>query len=306
MNLRHIPTLLACVALLGALVASLAPQPATGARLAADGTCVVTLTVNGQAVDYPFATLYPSVPPPASCAAPTATAIPPTATHTHTPAPTATGTPAPAGWHAPGRHDGLNVHEHGRATPPGWTYGTNCGDPFSQTRESHTGYKGVYADSPGGAESYLITHILATEGARAHGDHDGMLFLRSPITGEVLCFTGVLDFGDPPPLRTADTGERPIILSVGDGGCETWYGFDLGRRLVDIGWTICGRYQNFAGDVLGGDGSFRTVDWIVPCDRLPATSSLRQHCRTEFGVSRLSFIENSVENDPQHIVRPIN
>ena len=217
----------------------------------------------------------------------TATSVPPTATVA---APTATVGTLTLGWHAPGAHDGLNVHEHGDA-PPQWVLDSGH-LPFTQTREAHTGYKGVYAVSPGGVESYFIAHILSSVKARGHGDHDYQLWLRDPETGAVTFVEGVTDFGSPPPLRTVDTGERPIILSVNDGGCETWYSRP-GSTLMDIGWTICGRYENFAGTLLGGVGTFRTIDWAIPCDRLAAGSPLLDNCRVEFGVNRLRFIVNS-------------
>ncbi len=273
--------LLAALTLAGVVYVT-AHQP--GGLLARDlaGACHQLLVQDGV-------TLADTIVSPSTCNArrPTATAtstpVPPTATATMVmPSPS----PAPSGWHAP------TTHEHGDGPPPAWV--VNSGHaPFTQSRESHVGYKGVYATSPAGAESYLITHVLSTVAARSHGDHDYQLWLRAPSTGEVLYYAGVLDFGNPPPLRTADTGERPIILSVGDGGCETWYGSDLGRLIFDLGWTICDRYQSFDGTVLGGVGAFRSVDWIVPCDRLPAVTSLRQYCATEFGVSRLAFIVSS-------------
>lgn len=255
--------------------------PSVSARMLADGTCEVRVRVDGveqwQAMPPDFCTFPP-------------TAVPPT----HTPHPS----PAPesAGWHAP------TTHEHGDE-PPAWVL-TSGHPPFTQSRESHTGYKGVYDVSPGGAESYLITHILSTVFARSHGDHDYQLWLRSPLTGEVIYREGILDFGNPPPLRTTDTGQRPIILSVGDGACETWYSRP-GAMLSDIGWTMCGRYEDFAGNVDGGVGTFRTMDWLIPCDRLPAASTLRQHCRVEFGLSRLSFLVNDREYRVPGVV-PIN
>lgn len=200
------------------------------------------------------------------------------------------------GYHAP------TTHEHGDA-PPQWVLDSGHA-PFTQTRESHTGYKGVYDVSPGGAESYLITHILSTAAARSHGDHDYQLWLRSPNTGEILYYEGVLDFGNPPRLRTVDTGQRPIILSVNDGGCETWYSRP-GALVMDVGWTICNRYEKFNGTVTNGAGTFRTADWLIPCNRLPFGSSLRAHCVVEYGISRLSFIVNSRDYRAPGVV-PIN
>jgi hypothetical protein len=214
------------------------------------------------------------------------------------------------GWHAPGAHDGLNGHEHGDA-PPQWVL-DSANQPFTQSRESHTGYKAEYAVSPGGAESYLIAHILSTESARAHGDHDYQLWIRDPDTGSVVYTAGVLCFARPctapTPERTSDTGQRPIVLGERNAsdGCETWYS-DPADPLVpiDLGWTICGRYQAFDGTVLGGEGSFRTIDWILPCSILPQGHALRDECRTEFGVSRLSWLSSN-QNYGHPAVEPIN
>lgn len=243
-------------------------------------------------------------------AAPTATAttVPPTATMvmpTQTPVTT-------TGWHVPGTHDGLNNHEHGDA-PPQWV--TDAPDkPFTQSRESHTGYKGVYDVSPGGVESYFIGHVISTETARAHGDHDYQLWLRDADTGAVFYYDGVLCFAEPCTAptneRTVDDGSRPIVLGERSStdGCETWYS-DPGNIIADVGWTICQRYQAFDGTVLGGDGSFRTIDWIIPCDRLTgdARTALLDDCTVEFGVSRLSFLVNSREYETTGVnVTPIN
>lgn len=248
---------------------------------------------------------------------------PPAATTTAVPSPASTLVPSPpsspvpptstpavaAGWHAPGSHSGLNVHEHGIVAPPAWVNAS--GNPaFTQSRESHTGYKGVYDVSPGGVESYFIGHIFSSEFARSHGDHDYQLWLRDPETGAVFYVAGILNFGspgitDPMPERLRDTGERPIALSVNDAGCETWYNRP-GSTVIDIGWTMCGRYQAFDGTIRGGVGTFRTIDWVIPCSRLPAGNVMLNNCRVEFGVSRLSFLANNVENDPGHVARPIN
>jgi hypothetical protein len=258
-----------------------------------------------------------ALPPGLPTATPTNTPPPPaaTATHTHTPVPpTATNTPTPPpgsvtlGWHPPGAHDGLNPHEHGDQ-PPSWVTGA-----FDQVRESHTGYKGALATSPGGVQSYFIGHIIATEFARSHGDHDYQLWLRDPETGAVFFVEGILHFGEdeivhtsPIIERTTDTGERPIALAERSptDGCETWYNRP-GVQLADIGWTICGRYQRFDGTVTGLTGHVRTVDWIIPCDRLPADNPMLNNCRTEFGVSRLSFLVNTRDYDPAGVVAPIN
>jgi hypothetical protein len=230
----------------------------------------------------------------------------PTATATHDmPMPTTPPDVVP-GWHAPGAHDSLNRHEHGD-TPPEWATGA-----FSQTRESHTGYKGVYDVSPGGVESYFIAHIVATEAARSHGDHDYQLWLRDPDTGYVHYEEGVLCFAQPctAPTRemTDDDGQRPIVLgerSASDG-CETWYSTP-GSRIFDSGWTICQRYQAFDGRVLGGDGSYRLMDWIVYPHRMPEDlrALFADDARVEFGVSRISFIK-SRDYEADGSVDPVN
>lgn len=269
--------------------------PSASARIVA-GKCEVSVRIDGaqqwieKSADFCVglvstatatapATLAPATVAPAPTG--TATAIRATATMNHPmPMPTSVAT----GWHAP------TDHEHGDA-PPAWVL-TSPNKPFTQTRESHSGYKGSYAVSPGGAESYLITHIVSTVFARSHGDHDYQFWLRDPQSGFVAYAEGILDFGSPPPHRTSDTGERPIILSVGDGSCETWYARP-GSAPFDLGWTICNRYAKFDGTVLGGNGAFRTADWIVSCKNFPPNNPLLKYCRTEFGVSRLSFIVNS-------------
>lgn len=254
--------------------------------------------------------------------APTPTPVPPTATvvPSSTPVPSPTPSPVPpsvtptvaSGWHPAGAHDGLNVHEHGLVSPPAWVLASGH-PPFTQTRESHVGYKAVLDTSPGGVESYFIGHILSTEMARSHGDHDYQLWLRDPETGAVTYYAGMMDFAvDPnnhmspiPESAVDDPSIRPVAQSVGDAGCETWY-TRPGSTVMDVGWTMCGRYQSFDGTVRGGTGTFRTVDWIIPCNRLPAGSPLLDNCRVEFGVNRLSFLVSSIENDPAGVVRPIN
>lgn len=208
-------------------------------------------------------------------------------------------TPTPVtGWHTP------TTHEHGDP-PPAWAVGA-----FTQARESHAGYKGTYARMANGVESYLITHILSTAAARSHGDHDYQLWMRDP-TGGVSFWQGVLDFGTPPALRTSDDGTRPVILSVGDGGCETWYS-RAGVNVMDVGWTICDRYEAFSGAVLAGRGLFRGMDWTVPANRLGAPGydgvvapTLAPFCVVEFGVCRFSFIVSGHENPGPNVV-PVN
>lgn len=249
---------------------------------------------------------------PTSTATPMPTATntpPPTATNTATPIAGQPGQPCPSslhpstGWHPP-VHAASGCyfqHEHGDA-PPSWV-----AQSFTQSRESHVGYKGVLKAMSNGVESYIVTHVLSTVSARSHGDHDYELWVRDP-SGGLSHWVGIMDFGSPPPLRTTDTGERPIILSVGDGGCETWYSRP-GNLVFDIGWTICGRYQNFAGATVGGNGTFRGTDWTIMKDRLAtfpgAAPSLAQYAVTEFGVERFQFIDTG-HAFPSTGVVPIN
>ncbi len=240
----------------------------------------------------------------------TATSVPPTSTSvppTSTTSPVA-GQPCPSGlhpstgWHAPVHGSGCYFqHEHGDA-PPSWV-----ANSFTQNSESHVGYKGVLKSMANGVESYIVTHVLSTIAARGHGDHDYALWVRDP-SGGISFWQGKMDFGDPPPLRLSDTGERPIILSVNDGGCETWYSRP-GSLVFDIGWTICGRYQNFAGVTTGGDGSYRGTDWTIMKDRLSsfpgAAPTLAQYAVNEFGIERFQFIDTG-HPFPNTGVVPIN
>lgn len=207
------------------------------------------------------------------------------------------------GWHPP-VHAATGCyfqHEHGDA-PPNWV-----ANSFTQNRESHVGYKGVLKSMSNGVESYIITHVLSTISARSHGDHDYALWVRDP-SGGISFWQGQMDFGSHPPLRTTDTGERPIILSVGDGGCETWYSRP-GNLVFDIGWTICGRYQNFAGVTVGGNGTFRGTDWTIIKSRLAnfpgAAPTLAQYAELQFGVERFQFIDSG-HSFPSTGVVPIN
>lgn len=215
----------------------------------------------------------------------------PTATATLTPAATATPSGHALGWHP------ATTHEHGDA-PPSWVT-SHAQQPFTQTREGHTGYKGVLASDVGGkgVTSYLIAHILSSEAARSHGDHDYQIWTRHP-SGNILASQGLLDFSSNPnqitaPIieRTTDTGERPIALAERSpsDGCETWYS-RVNSLPFDLGWTICDRYQKFDGTVLGGVGAFRTMDWVIVADRLPAGHPLRANCTVEFNVCRHSFL----------------
>lgn len=225
-----------------------------------------------------------------------------TATMTPTMTMTPTNTPVVMGWHPP------TTHEHGDA-PPQWVL-DSAQQPFTQTREAHEGYKGVLASLPNGVQSYFTNHILSTTMARSHGDHDYQLWIRDR-SGGVSYWQGQMDFGSPPPLKTVDDGTRPVILSVGDGSCETWYS-RAGSTVMDVGLTICGRYQAFSGAILGGNGTYRTSDWAIPADRLSVASygghvapTLARDCITEFGVCRFRFLVNSKQY-PGSAVVPVN
>jgi hypothetical protein len=288
--------LLACLLALGSFGALVNLTPAS-ARMAGD-QCEVRVRVNGdeqwQAMPTSFCT----------AAAPTPTSTPiETATTTATmamPMPTETGTPAPGGWHAP------TTHEHGDS-PPAWVLASSH-QPFTQTRESHAGYKGVYQTMGNGVESYLITHILTTNAARSHGDHDYQLWVLDP-QGGVSYWGGQLDFGTDR-VRTVDDGQRPIMLAERNAtdGCEVWYSRP-GAAVVDVGWTICNRYQKFDGTILGGVGAKRTMEWAILPDRFGtypgAAPTLAQYCVVEFGVCRFRFvIYNRDYNSPG--LTPIN
>jgi hypothetical protein len=161
-----------------------------------------------------------------------------------------------------------------------------------------------------GVQSCIQAHVLATgadldgdgysdTGARSVPTHGYSLWVREP-SGAVSFWSGELQFADganPAPLRTVDTGERPIILSVNDGGCETWYSDP--NYQPNVGWTVCGRHTQFDGTVLGGDGTMRTVDWILVASELEFSDpvflspTLASQCQVQFGVCRFSFIVNS-------------
>lgn len=251
-------------------------------------------TVGAQTAALVCATLAPTLTPTVA------------ATHTHTPTPSG----HPAGWHPP------TDHEHG-AQPPAWVM-ASAHQPFTQTREGHTGYKGMTASQTGrpAVESYIITHILSAESARSHGDHDYQLWVRDS-TGAVSYWAGILPFGQDPNVatspiieRTVDTGERPIALAERSptDGCETWY-TRPGRLVFDLGWTVCDRYQKFDGTILGGTGKFRSADWVLLPDRFAshpgAAPTLAAEARVEFGVSRLSFVRTGHSNPGPNVV-PLN
>jgi hypothetical protein len=254
------------------------------------------------------ATPEPATPEPTATpvAAPTATATP----HAHpTQAPGALGAcgESMSAWHPPVVDGCATGHEHGDA-PPAWVMSANTPKPFSQSRESHVGYKGVFARHSSGAESYWIAHILSTAPARAHGDHDYQLWLKT-TDGRVYYWDGLLCFANPcagtPPLRTSDTGERPIILAQRDAGCETWYG-RAERGIVDVEWVICGRNQHFDLSQSSGVGTHRTMGWIFYQYRFSGevAQSLARDCRFEFGFCRLQFLVSAKEYPKTGVIIP--
>jgi hypothetical protein len=249
---------------------------------------------------------------PQPSATPAATAIPATATpHAH-------GTPPPVGavgkcgesmtaWHGALVGSCATGHEHGDA-PPAWVLNSNTPKPFTQTRESHTGYKGVFARHSSGTESYWIAHILSTAMARSHGDHDYQLWLKT-TDGAVYYWDGLLCFAEPcagqPPLRTSDTGERPIILAQGDNGCETWYG-RAETGVIDVEWVICGRNAHFDTSRFTGVGTHRTMGWIFYTDRFTGAvrESIARDCVVQFGFCRIQFLVSGREYPNQGVVVP--
>lgn len=229
------------------------------------------------------------------------------ATHTHTPGPVTD----PPGWHAP------TTHEHGES-PQQWVLDSPQ-QPFTQTRESHTGYKGMRATAVDNAavQSYIITHILTAESARSHGDHDYQLWVRDS-TGAVSYWEGVLPFGQDANVPSspifkskADNGQRPIALAERNAtdGCETWYSRP-GRLVFDLGWTVCDRYQKFDGTILNGEGKFRSADWFIYPERLTRPGghvepTLARECRVQYGSCRIGFIRTGHDNPGPQVV-PIN
>jgi hypothetical protein len=258
-------------------------------------------SIGAQAASLVCATLVPTA---TATSTATATVAP---THTHTPTPPG----HPLGWHPPADH------EHGEQ-PPAWVYASQW-QPFTQSRESHSGYKGMRATqrNNGAVESYLITHIVTSEAARSHGDHDYQLWVRDS-TGAVSYWQGILPFGvneavptSPIIERTTDTGERPIALAERSptDGCETWY-TRPGVLAFDLGWTICGRYQRFDGTIINGLGLYRSADWTLYPDRFGdrpgvVAPTLAAEARVEFGVTRLTFVRTGHDN-PGPNVQPGN
>jgi hypothetical protein len=250
---------------------------------------------------------------------PPATSTPePSATPTATPTPHAHPTEIPATvgkcgepmnvWHSNKWGSCFTGHEHGDA-PPQWVtqhaLAGNSPMPFSQTRESHTGYKGAFAKHASGAESYFIAHILSNQMARSHGDHDYQLWLRTS-DGQIFYWDGLLCFARPceaqPPLRTRDTGERPIILAQNDSGCETWYQ----NGLIDVEWIICGRIEHFNASITSGVGTHRTVGWFFYPTRFSGAvrEAMQRDCRVGFGICRLQFRFDAREYPREGIVNP--
>lgn len=269
-----------------------------------------------------FQTIPTSTPTPTNTATSTST---PTATTTNTPSPTDTATATPTltpavsvpfvDWHLPGLHlDPITqkpypIHEHGDKPKP-WVYQAaasgQCPAPFSQHREGHVFYKGMYAVSKLGVESYIIVHVASTVAATSHGDHDILYYFRTPVTGVVSCAAGILDFGTPPQLitATADPQTRPIILSKNDGrlpfqDCETWYNRP-GQFVFDLGWTVCNRWDRLDGTRSGGNGAHRGADWHVYLDRFPEWPGMDPGLALYavddgFGHKRIDFVVNDVQ-----------
>lgn len=188
---------------------------------------------------------------------------------TNTPEPTPTNTP-PAGlgitaWHAPGAHDGLNVHEHGDAPQAffeqwsldtfghGIVYG---GDEFSGAMErdmKHQAYKGIRAQSDAGGDVYLRYHAASNPMDRAAQYHSYEVYYRD-TAGNISFWQGWYDTGDPNtdarcPRRngpSACESQRPIMLVVDqtawDQGIrgEQWYMFGSPNAgwAWDMGLTI--------------------------------------------------------------------
>jgi len=206
-------------------------------------------------------------------------------------------------WHGP---DGL-THEHGDP-PPDWVL-NSVHPPFSQSREAHHFYKGFSAAMSNGVEGYLINHIAPTHAGRHHGDHDFQLWVRDP-SGGTSYWEGVSHYAEDESDPTGpifihvranpddDPGIRPIILVSVDKSCETWYSRP-GSGIADQGTTVCGVWEDVDG-VGRGDGTFRSVDWVIPKDRLysfggDVAPTLEQYAVVEFGVERFSFVRSSVE-----------
>lgn len=143
-------------------------------------------------------------------------------------------------WHPPGTHlatlgiaDSCGAHEHGEA-PPVWVTNRVAANalipaPFSQTRESHTGYKGVSTISANGVQRYLVAHTPGHKNARSHGDHDGQDYFNEPGCAAEACFSvwqGILNFQtapDPrPQLKCGKASSQPASISHTPGG-ELWY-----------------------------------------------------------------------------------
>lgn len=256
-----------------------------------------------------------------TAAAPTATAVPPQATATVAPTPI----PPPQGsfgkcgesnsvWHPAVVMGCETGHEHGDE-PPAWVLNAATPKPFTQSRESHTGYKGLYAKHSSGAESYLIGHILSTVKARSHGDHDYQLWLKT-TDGRISYWEGMLCFANPcdaqPLLALSDNGQRPIILSQaqsgapnGDGTFETWYG-RADKGVIDLEWIIGERNASFDGTKSFGLGTKRTVAWFFYPDRFPADirASMQKDCKVEFGICRLQFRADDRDYSAPGIVIP--
>lgn len=300
--MRHtITALLVAVLAIGAGIGIGQAQNGTytmqaGETLAVQCASGLSGTIGQQAAQLVCATLVPT-------ATATATVAPTHTPHAHTPTPSG----HPLGWHPPADH------EHGEQ-PPAWVYASQW-QPFTQARESHTGYKGMRASQTGNSavESYLITHIVTSEAARSHGDHDYQLWVKDSA-GNVSYWSGILPFGQSANVPTSpifestvDNGQRPIALGERSptDGCETWY-TRPGVLVFDLGWTICNRYEKFDGTRLNGLQLWRSADWTVYPERFAnrpgAAPTLARECRVEYGVCRLSFLRTGHENPGPNVV----
>lgn len=270
---RNLLTLLACLILpLAGLGLALDLTPDAAARIAADGTCVVTLTVNGQPVEYPFAEVYPNLPTPAVCQpSPTATSEPTaTATATNTPvSPPSPSSSASVGvcgedmmhWHAPLIGNCATGHEHGDA-PPDWVLASRWmpmfehpGNTPGENALKHSSFKG-FTLSDDGVDVYVIMHLDTNPNGRSSRFHSVQVWARD-AAGGISHWDYWADFGDDnntgPNLRgdnCEDDDIRPII-SVPYVDCpplhfETWYSTPHrgGGPIWGFGFTVSAQYYN--------------------------------------------------------------
>jgi hypothetical protein len=215
-------------------------------------------------------------------------------------APNETEANSHAAWHPP------TDHEHGDA-PPQWVLDSSW-QPFTQSRESHRGYKGVLGRMANGVESYLIAHIISTAEARSHGDHDYQVWVKEP-DGTVSHWgragatdTSVLDYGHPPLLLSGKTDDRPSIQEVNNN--EAWYPPNKGTAVVDVAWVIFGPNEPFNDDVAAGDGTLRSAAWRVHTELFPGpdaafvSPTLIQFCEPSPKGCDLRFLVDRHNNAP--------